>query len=182
MFRTWAQANDRPAFDRWLAEAKEEGARETETTLQAYEDAGEAIDLAGVLPPGSDRADREPEDVVRSFIAAMNRWENESARISDAWEITPERFNLEAQELIFDEFCTPKERKRGRLGSFRQPPEYDPELENVVKVRPISKSRVEVDTERHEFNTKIKHTYVLLKKGGAWLIDSLKREGESWIL
>jgi hypothetical protein len=182
VFSTWAEANDRAALDRSLAKEKEEHARKIEPRLQAYEDAGETIDLAGVLHPGSNKTDREPEDVVRSFIVAMNRWENESARIFDAWEITPEHFNREAQEQVFNEFCTPKKRKYGRLGSFQQPPEYDPVLEDVMDSRTVSKSRVEVDTVRREMNTKTNYTYVLLKKGGAWLIDSLKREGENWIL
>jgi hypothetical protein len=120
------------------------------------------------------------DDLVAVFIAfskAMNGWEkwcsSEYTRVKrengDLLEFQSRA--LQSQEKVFLQFCTKKERKYGRLGSFRVPPEYDPELEKILDVMTVSPSRAIILTQQTSgFNLQCK--YVLLRKHSKWLIDN----------
>lgn len=85
-------------------------------------------------------------------------------------------------DTIFRCFCTPKERKFGRQGSFRKPPEYDPEKEQVLdtEVDEIRK-RANVTTHRQAVFGGGRHRYTLVRNDDRWFIDTLKREcGDEW--
>jgi hypothetical protein len=121
-----------------------------------------------------------PVEVLRGFMKAMNKWERESWKIYTESKIKnrdlvvqQQRFQ-ESQERIFAKYCTPKKRLvAGRFGSFQNPPEYDPETENILNVDVVSKRRVIIYTQQGTgFRNKCR--YVLLRKGNRWLIDNKK--------
>jgi hypothetical protein len=177
----WRKQNEPNAVAADRAASEEEGRRRQAAALEHLEK-HDGIDLAGLVPLPKPKTEREPVEVLRGFIAAMNRWEAESERIfkqPDGALVT--RFNRPAQELIFDEFCTPKDRKYGRLGSFSMPPEYDPEHEEILEVRPVGPRRVEIETQRRS-GGKGRIQYVLLKTNGMWLIDSKTVNGNKGTL
>ncbi len=163
--------------------AAKKNTKQIEQQLLAELKARERIDLAGFVPLSKPRSEREPMEVLKGFIAAMHQWEKECNRIEKTSKSNAPvtRFNLEALAQIFDEFCTPKERKHGRAGSYGTPPEYNPRTQKIVAVRECSARRVEIDTQETS-GFKRNLTYVLLKKKQGWLIDSRKRNGQNTTL
>lgn len=115
-----------------------------------------------------------PECVLRSFILAMFDFESKAPRAKSKQEL------LDLMNPPFDRFCTQRDRPYGRNGSYRYPPEYDPNEQYLIDLREVSTRRVELitrnDRERNEY------LYVLLKKGGRWLIDSKRYRyyGTKW--
>jgi hypothetical protein len=132
--------------------------------------------------PEALEAEREPVEVVRGFIAAMSQWENECGRIDKQHgQGAALGINRESQDAVIAEFCTAKERKYGRLGSYSAPSEYDPASEEILRVTLVNPRRAEVETQQHA-GYKQRVCYVLLKAKGCWLIDSCKRDGQTGIL
>jgi hypothetical protein len=121
-------------------------------------------------------AAQTPEVVLRGFITAMNRWERESWAASKAARNTDNPASywtlvIEHMNAIFAQFCTRRERPYGRQGSFRHPPEYDPDTEQILEVVEESARRVHIITQQQTgFKTKCR--YVLLKQQGQWRIDN----------
>ena len=70
---------------------------------------------------------------------------------------------------IFEEFCTQRERKQGRIAHYTSSPEYDPKRETITRTTNVSR-RVEIETTRGRY-------YVLLKTRDGWLIDNVRVEG-----
>jgi hypothetical protein len=144
----------------------------------------ERFDLSQVVPLAKPKAEREPAEVVTGFIAAMHQWEKECARIDKkAQPGASHGMARQALGVVFSEFCTPKERKYGRQGSYSTPPEYDLRNETITSVRVVGPRRAEVETRRASGLNQGVTVYILLKAKGAWLIDSHKvRGGEPGIL
>ena len=112
-----------------------------------------------------------------NFASAMNKWESwcssehEKVKLKNGDWLEFQNKVLEGQEKIFAQFCTKKERKYGRLGSFQIPPEYDAELEKILDVVRESPSRAIILTQQTSgFKNQCK--YVLLRKNGEWRIDN----------
>lgn len=123
-----------------------------------------------------------PISVVHDFIRAMNVWELEAWQSQRACRLTtdPSSYQTDVKkrmEMIFMRFCTPKERKFGREGSFQKPPEYDPENERVIdsEVDEI-RNRAYVTTHRQALLDGGHYRYTLIRKNQQWRIDMLKRE------
>jgi hypothetical protein len=76
-------------------------------------------------------------------------------------------------EDVFSRWCTPKERRHGRLGSFANPPEYQPSHEQILETVNETPRRIIVLT-RRIIGFKDARKYVLLKKGDRWWIDNVK--------
>jgi hypothetical protein len=122
----------------------------------------------------------DPGSVVTSFITAMNSWEvaaweaQRACRDSSdpaSYQVTV----LQEMNRIFCTYCTLRERKYGRQGSFQRPPEYDPITEHIASVSVNeSQRRAYVTTERQATFAGGIYQYVLQKIGGQWLIDSLR--------
>ena len=75
---------------------------------------------------------------------------------------------------MFARWCTDKARPYGRNGSFGQPPEYQPEHEQILETRLESPRRAVVETQQGTgFKNKVRYT--LLRKAGGWWIDNKKR-------
>jgi len=125
------------------------------------------------------------ESVVIVFVRAMNEWERAawSARRSARDTDTPDSYwpgVAAALERLLAEFCTPRERPYGRLGSFQHPPEYDPELERVVGSR-IAGRKAIVDTDRKVALGGGRRRYTLHRRGDRWLVDNVKQlVGDTW--
>ena len=119
----------------------------------------------------------QPAEVVKRFIADMHDWELRTASLHRA--ATPDQYaetwsasNRSLAE-VFACWCTPKERKYGRLGSFQSPPEYQPNAEDVLETVLESPRRACVYTlRRTTFGGKFR--YALLKHFDRWLIDNVK--------
>ena len=132
---------------------------------------------------GATRDYSSPEKVLRSFIFAMNRYEKKAAALGKKRPpgATVNQEILAAMQAVFAAYCTPLERPYGRHGSYRTPPEYDPEGEFLIEVKLVNPRRAELITrdkkEENEF------LYVILKKKGRWLLDSKKLRliGANWM-
>src|SRR5690242_15468809 len=94
-----------------------------------------------------------PVQILYEFMATMNQWECEAYQESQqilreggSWATKGQK-DLARMNQIFDQYCTAKKRSYGRQGSFRHPPEYDPETEQVLEVVEESKRRVVIFTQ-----------------------------------
>lgn len=128
----------------------------------------------------------DPAQVLRRFIADMNVWEAQTLAKS---KLSPpqehQQFWTEAKDSlreVFAKWCTQKERKYGRLGSFQDPPEYQPDTEEIRETVVESARRASVYTQRRS-GFAFQQKYVLVKQGGRWLLDSVKwraSDGDKW--
>jgi len=124
----------------------------------------------------------DPASVVSSFIQAMNTWETDSWLAERSCRATGDPFSYQADvrtkvDVIFSDFCTPRDRNYGRNGSFQNPPEYDPQHEKTVETTVDKvRKRAYVTTHREAVLGGGRHRYTLIRRGGKWLIDTLKRE------
>ena len=119
----------------------------------------------------------DPAEVVRHFIAEMHDWEARTLhdyRSCDPSDIDAFWGRVRASlGVVFARWCTPKERKFGRLGSFADPPEYQPEHEAILETIVESSRRALVYTQQGT-GFRNKRMYVLSKKSDRWLVDSVK--------
>jgi len=126
----------------------------------------------------------DPASVVEAYIVSMNRWEIESwkAMRSVKESDDPSSYQDEVkrkEKEIFEYFCTKKERKYGRQGSFQKPPEYDPESEKILSTTIVEDRKAAiVETERDSVLGGGTYRYKLYRREGKWLIDNLKHEYE----
>lgn len=127
-----------------------------------------------------DRDDMLPKEVLFAFFAAMCKWERHAFRESEKSGEAADDALLEGRNRIIAEYCTPKRRAYSEPLCFGDPPEYDPKIEQVLKVVEESSSRVLIFTKRtDEFEEK--RRYSLLRKGGRWLLDSWQwQDGKKW--
>ncbi|HEX5714640.1 MAG TPA: NTF2 fold immunity protein [Thermoanaerobaculia bacterium] len=117
-----------------------------------------------------------PEDFLRRFFRAMQEWEEYASRktheamVSEN-EVDPElgdqasRESIEALRRIFREFCTTEEPERGL--TYSEPPEYDPEGEKILEVRP-SRGGVRIITQQTTTGYDHKLVYTLVKGPDGW--------------
>ena len=122
----------------------------------------------------------EPSSVVTAFIAAMNAWELEAWKVQRACRESsdPSAYQstvIEEVNQVFNMYCTSRERKFGRNGSFQQPPEYDPASESIVdETVDNSQRRAYVTTKRRAVLGDGVYRYTLIEKRGKWLIDNVR--------
>jgi hypothetical protein len=183
VYRAWREREQPAAVEAERQRDKAESALAAKKAAAELA-ARERFNLSGVVPLKRPKAEREPAEVVTGFIAAMHQWEKECARIDKkAQPGASSGMAREALGVVFGEFCTPKERKYGRQGSYSMPPEYDLKNETITDVRLVSPRRAEVEARRASGLDQGLRVYVLLKVKGAWLIDGNKvRDGEPGIL
>jgi hypothetical protein len=119
----------------------------------------------------------QPAEVVRRFIADMHDWEirTAAARKNSAPENHVQFWEAANTSLaaVFARWCTPKDRKYGRLGSYQEPPEYQPYGEDILETVIESPRRACVYTQRRT-GFGFKQQYVLQKLAGRWLLDNVK--------
>jgi NTF2 fold immunity protein of polymorphic toxin system component len=83
-------------------------------------------------------------------------------------------------DLIFAEFCTPRARLQDRHASFRRPPEYDPNVEKIIRSE-LAGDKAYVDIQREAPLGGEVLRYTLHQRNGRWLIDTVKRMcGDKW--
>ncbi len=131
----------------------------------------------------------KPEAVLGCFMVEMNRWERESWQRLRASPSGTAVYEPIGQELdrIFARYCTPKKRPQGRQNSLgvASPPDYDPASQTITNVVHETSRRASVYTvDTYRFNREL--CYVLIKRGGKWLLDSKKQKfvdgWERWFL
>ena len=129
----------------------------------------------------------DPQSVVAALIAAMNAWVLTAWKAKRACRYGRDQSAylsavLTEMNRIFGAYCTPKERKFGRKGSFQRPPEYDPANENITNVEvDDDRRRAYVTTQRQAVIGGGTYRYTLHRKHGKWLIDNLKfKTGGKW--
>jgi len=179
VFQGWEKANDSAKLEARLQANRVAGERIQKAEVKDLA-RRERIDLTGVIGLPRPREKRTPEEVVRGFVAAMHRWESECGRIAKSQKPSAADavFGISgpAMKTIFDEFCTPKKRPHGRNGgAYSTPPEYSPR-DAMGEVKMLGPRRAEIETSRGG-RVPERVTYVLLKVGGAWLVDSKTRNG-----
>lgn len=131
----------------------------------------------------------KPESVVDAFIAAMHQWELDAAREMQIASETDEpsayqAVILQTHAALFLRYCTVRDRKYGRLGSFSMPPEYDPTKEKILSSTIDAKKKTAtVETLRDAmWGSPEKYRYILFLTDGKWLIDNQKLErNDKWI-
>lgn len=123
---------------------------------------------------------------MRAFIAAMNVWETEAwaahehARENGIEDLRYWEEATQKLQLIYAQYCTPRERPYGRLGIetcavIGHPPDYNPETEKIIEVNHVTSRRVLILTESpmKGMPTLLQSSqYVFLKVGGEWRVDS----------
>jgi hypothetical protein len=126
-----------------------------------------------------------PESVTRSFIESMYKWEVESEQARCAARKTEDPASyqpgsMEKMSEIFQVFCTPKERKYGRKGTFQSPPEYDPQKEQIIEAREEG-DLAQVESEREAILGGGRYRYILKKMNERWFIDRLEHNDlDAW--
>jgi hypothetical protein len=119
---------------------------------------------------------KDPEQVFREFMTAMNRWE------LDAFRSMPRVDDFTAMEQwwpriaddrhrILDTYCVPKKRASATRPSVGSPPTYDPATTRIVETVQPSPSRTEIKTEDSS-RAAGTFTYILVLKKGRWLLDA----------
>jgi hypothetical protein len=120
--------------------------------------------------------ERSPEKSLKQFISDMNAWET-WAKQNDPREPTEEQWQSyikickEKLDSIFNELCTHKRRVYRRQCDFGDPPEYQPDLEDIIEVTALSSSRVEIITQEKS-GLENRNKYILLNRQGKWLLDN----------
>lgn len=121
---------------------------------------------------------------LRDFWRRMNEWESEAAAgfasaLVSEHELDPERaakFQSEALNRlhgIFSEYCLRRGPQRGL--EFENPPEYDPNREEVLSVTPRGKSLI-VRTRRSGTGGAEEFVYEMRKTADLWRIV-----GKRWV-
>ncbi len=114
--------------------------------------------------------------VLHGFWDAISAWETELARDSQPTEPLNDWRQADCA-AIFDQFCTPKDRKFGRPNalSFSTPPEY--QQHSIIDVEWLSARKVCVYTIHRGH---LQRRFVLMKKGSTWLLDHMQNLFDGW--
>lgn len=120
-----------------------------------------------------------PAQVVRSYVLAVSAWETDAWEASRAAHAADERYDLKAAldvaHLIRDVHCTAKRRAYSRA-SISALPDLTADVQRVGHTEPTS-SRTELllrYLDRTLFQHGYEWSFVCLRKGGRWRIDSAK--------
>ncbi|MFZ6745910.1 ankyrin repeat domain-containing protein [Undibacterium sp. JH2W] len=121
--------------------------------------------------------------VLHHFILAMHQWEKDAAS-KHAKVINGNKEHdwpaMQAEmSIIFERYCTLKDRPYGRNGgSFSVPPGYQP-TESLLSITDLSKQKKELQTREldREFS------YIVIFKKNEWRLDSKRQRlpGGDWI-
>jgi len=122
----------------------------------------------------------QPEERLRLFIIAMEKWESESWQAMKQAERTsnPKSYEDPARRrliAIFQEFCTPKERPYGRVDnlSLANPSDYC-STKLVLTPRKLSPRRGVFVATSAQRGLVTQWVFVMLKQDGRWLVDNKK--------
>ena len=122
----------------------------------------------------------EPEEQLRRFIEAMEKWETETWKAMKEAERTssPDSYEQAARQhlvTIFEEFCTPKRRAHGRIEnlSVASPSDYCTRNLNLAARQSTPRRAVFTATSSRR-GIASKFVYVLLNQDGRWLVDNKK--------
>lgn len=120
---------------------------------------------------------RDAEGALKRFFKAMHDCEAKYAPKVFADDDTAfHDYEAEYAHLL-SEHCTKKRRAYTRSGGISMSPRYDPLNEQIKETRQIRAGRVEIRT-HHKGpppNGGQQYAYVILKQGGQWRVDGVKR-------
>jgi hypothetical protein len=137
----------------------------------------------------TDEDKKEITNVVVSFMEELNEWgkycnaidKDDALSNEDGFEKMKEKLIV-----VFDKYCTVKERKFGRPTTISYRTEGDKSygtaeiIKNIEECTAPNKAIVET-----EDNVPFKYQYVITKKNGKWLVDSKKRYSglkKKWVI
>lgn len=125
----------------------------------------------------SDVDDADPASVLRGFMLAMHRWETDcysQQQSAGDEELLDWSVIQQAQNQIFERFCTPKPRTYGRLGSFGFPPTYTPD-DTLVSIEHQARRILLMTLQAPSTRMRYEVLFSLVRKEGVWRIDTKKR-------
>lgn len=125
---------------------------------------------------------KEIANLIESFIQKMHEWELSCWKIDEDITLTfDEKFQKQKSEvsIIFEKYCTKKERKFGRPTTISYGSEYHPEKEKIITIEEQSKNKAIVYTETTDVALPSKHQYGVVRKNEKWLLDTKKRYSTS---
>ncbi|NIF22087.1 RhsIA family immunity protein [Candidatus Pantoea multigeneris] len=117
----------------------------------------------------------EKENVLLSFFAAMNKWENDNYIPMREGGIEEQNKAQNEIDAIFLKFCTIRDRKIGRQASLHcgEPPEYDVDNQLIEKIESNGKKVIIYTNQLNRL--KNKYRYTLHYKNNEWRIDKKER-------
>jgi hypothetical protein len=128
--------------------------------------------------------------VLRSFFQKMHDWELFCQEIDEDNTLTFEqKIKHQKHEIIkiFEEYCTEKDRKKGRPNIIHYGEngyfEYDVDEEKITNYEQINKNKIIIYTERKNPMPQ-RFQYTVISKNKKWLIDGKKKsnfENTKWI-
>ncbi|SRR5258706_5043401 len=122
-------------------------------------------------------SDQQPIDILIQFMKEMNQWEKQRWEEQEKSKTTRKVMILNLhRELIgmnniFAKYCTPKKRAKNLVGAYSFPAEYDPDNEVIIETVIESNRRAVIYT-KQKLGFQLLIRYVLLRRGGQWLIDN----------
>lgn len=120
------------------------------------------------------------KQVFLDFMTKMCEWETYAIQVGLAQHIEEHR---KVVEVIFNTYCTKKDRKQGKPSVLTASPisNYDIETQPIYKIDEIKNKVIIYTKQTNKFENNFRYT--LISKNGKWLID--KKEisydnGDSW--
>jgi hypothetical protein len=123
------------------------------------------------------------KNTLKEFIIAMNHWELHCYPIMANGSSYEDNLQMTNElNIIFDKFCTKKERKYGRQAALAcgNPPEYSPD-EEIIKIEELKGNKVAIYTQEHT-GAECQFRYTLHYKNNEWRIDRKEMfDDDKWI-
>src|SRR5438105_2766503 len=88
------------------------------------------------------RDDMTPAVVLRAFFSAMCLWERKAFKASEGPRELSDAVLRKTRKAIVSEYCTPRRRVYSEPLAYGDPPEYDPDTEEILEAIEESPSRV----------------------------------------
>jgi NTF2 fold immunity protein len=118
--------------------------------------------------------------LLEQFMTEMNQWELSCLRALDHLDLASGGLASKEAEFksdldrIYNKYCTLEKRKYTHLGSYGNPPIYDPRTEKIVDMIVENRNRMIVLSQR-DIGLITQYKYVVLRRNEKWLIDSRAR-------
>lgn len=135
-----------------------------------------------------DRANNPAEmtarEVLMAFLTEMCAWERAACKADQTarrghQNIDPEIWAAQ-RDAITGKYCTPKKRVYSGPLSFGEPPQYDPETEDITEIVEESPRRMVFLTQQRA-GFKNKRRFVVLNRGSQWFVDNWQwLKGDKW--
>ncbi|OCG46329.1 hypothetical protein A9G35_05470 [Gilliamella sp. Choc5-1] len=123
------------------------------------------------------------KNTLKEFIIAMNHWELHCYPIMTSGSSHEDDLQMTNElNIIFDKFCTKRERKYGRQVALScgNPPAYSPD-EEIIKIEELKGNKVVIYTQEYT-GAECQFRYTLHYKNNEWRIDRKEMfDDDKWI-